>query len=204
MSPEREQPVKGSAKWKFPEGTRYFFAWRPSERELKALLALAERLMVQALPFGQKPWRFVRQEQLHLTLAFLPAGQESIEEGLRSLPDQLLSSCDPLGLSFSILSAFPSPDRARVLWLGISEGTSGLELASETLRTELRRVTALFDEKPFRPHLTLARARGRPSSVTPQEGASVCCVFDEIELVASIPGREGYQHRPLRRFPLGK
>jgi 2'-5' RNA ligase len=47
------------------------------------------------------------------------------------------------------------------LWLGIAAGNSELETLAKGLERELERLGWLPDERPFRAHLTLARADGR-------------------------------------------
>ncbi len=59
--------------------------------------------------------------------------------------------------------AFPPVGRPRALWLGITEGAEALSaMATEVDRT-LTDAGWSLDPKPFRPHLTLARADGVPA-----------------------------------------
>lgn len=78
----------------------------------------------------------------------------------------------------------------------------------ETLAAAVRTATAGFgspDERPFRGHLTVARARGRarlPASAVGAEIAGSARV-DEFALVASDLTPDGARYRTLERWSLG-
>jgi len=92
--------------------------------------------------------RWTRLDQRHLTLRFLgavpdpAAAAEFVADSVRRR--------EPFTLSLGGGGAFPDPRRASVLWLGVREGLDAL--------TELATALASPDDRPFRAHLTLARA----------------------------------------------
>ena len=98
--------------------------------------------------------RWIRRDNLHLTLAFVG----EVDDGwLTGASDRLriLAERHPrLQLRTTGAGAFPpgSRTRARVLWLGIDEDSGLSELQSAIARS-----VGLKDRYPFRPHVTLAR-----------------------------------------------
>jgi 2'-5' RNA ligase len=54
--------------------------------------------------------------------------------------------------------AFPSLGRARVLWLGVEDQAPTVR-AQAVLAERLRAVDLRIEDRPYRPHLTLARLR---------------------------------------------
>lgn len=62
------------------------------------------------------------------------------------------------------LGAFPVVDQARVLWLGVSAGQEFLDLQASLAACVLR-AGFILEDRPFRPHLTLARFRNPMSAV---------------------------------------
>jgi 2'-5' RNA ligase len=156
-------------------------------------------------PFHQE-WsrlRWVDPALWHVTLAFLGEVPD------RALPDlgvrlsRAAARHAPMSLWFRGAGAFPSPGRARLLWVGLGvdpEGTpSGDEAArkaemkneprsgapsgrerlkrlAESVAAGARRAGAKeTDRKPFHPHLTVARTR-QPDNL--RELVDVTCAFE--------------------------
>ncbi|MBK8902020.1 MAG: RNA 2',3'-cyclic phosphodiesterase [Anaerolineaceae bacterium] len=111
----------------------------------------------QRLPDGAVRW--VKPEQLHLTLRFL--GDTAVSQ-LPILQDQLtrLTAQHPaFHLRQNGLGAFPNRKRPRVVWAGLA----GELAALQAMQAELEdRVVALGwprEERPFSPHITLGRVK---------------------------------------------
>ena len=62
--------------------------------------------------------------------------------------------------------AFPSPSRPRTIWLGLIRGKDELADLSRAVDAELAMAGWAPQERPFRAHLTLARADGRHEGPT--------------------------------------
>ena len=56
--------------------------------------------------------------------------------------------------------AFPSADRPRALWLGISAGAESMAAIAAAFEAELGELGWAVETRPFRPHLTIARTDG--------------------------------------------
>jgi 2'-5' RNA ligase len=142
--------------------------------------------------------------QLHFTLAFLGEQPEAA----------VAPACEAAeaarGEGFELViegpGAFPSLSRPRVVWLGVSKGASELCALAERLRKGLVQRGLSFDEKPFRPHLTVARLKERGRVPEAVFGLLQGCRADfraeELTLVHSTLG-SGAHHEVLRHFPLG-
>lgn len=143
----------------------------------------------------RREWRWTRPEHLHLTLAFLPELEEWREEELLEQAGAFLSRREPGDLRLAGAGAFPDPGAARVLWAGVEQGRPGaLDDWAKGLRAVASHVGARVDGTRFSPHVTLARAVGRPRTAghllqaldtlrTPPWRA------DEVVLVASWLGQ---------------
>ena len=57
------------------------------------------------------------------------------------------------------LGAFPSLNKPRVIWLGISEGASQLKLIRNIIEDHLRKLSIRAEKEEFIPHITLARIK---------------------------------------------
>ncbi|WP_158247281.1 RNA 2',3'-cyclic phosphodiesterase [Geothermobacter hydrogeniphilus] len=129
----------------------------PLPEEYKKHLEAVQRQIGAILP----PIRWSRFDNLHLTLRFLgDRNEETLEQvAVSMLSVARLSAA--FEIHFQQLGAFPTPRRARVIWLG-PDSLMQLTRLHRKLDDALRSCGIPPDEKPFRPHLTLGRIRGRP------------------------------------------
>ena len=136
----------------------------PARDEVAGLL---DRLRERELPV-----RWVGGEGLHLTLKFYgEVGSERLEviaEAVRAAG----TGGEPLPLRLAELGAFPSPARARILWVGV-DAPPALELLQDRLERRSEAIGFPPEGVPFRPHVTLGRVR---------EGHR--CRLDEVEAAA--------------------
>lgn len=164
----------------------------PLSRELRETLG--------ALPKDDgRRWRWVKEEQFHITLKFLgeisedrlPAVVDAVAEavvdgratGGNGASAQFASKSGSGGASiaeadsaFIALSArgvggFPRLNRARVLWVGLGGETDKLHRLQGAIEKQLARRGFPRDRRPFSPHITLARARNPRGSGPGKPGA---------------------------------
>ena len=171
------------------------------------ILALRER------PGGDAV-RWVRAENLHVTLCFLGNIERRIVPGLAAAVREEMAGLAPFTAQVGGVRTFPPSKRPRVVVLDVGPGAALAQLASAALRGVQR---AGFDakERPFRPHLTLGRVAGRPRrgrrasrvdfSVTASLEVSQGTSFEVSEsvLFQSELFRSGARYTALERFPLG-
>ncbi|MFK0237345.1 RNA 2',3'-cyclic phosphodiesterase [Streptomyces vinaceus] len=166
--------------------TRVFIALAPPD-DAKEELARELRASYRAYP----DLRWNRIEDWHITLAFLGELPVAAVPLLRPPLAALAAAHRPLELALRGSGHF---DR-RVLWSGIDGEVEGLHLLTSQVRTIVRECGIAFEDRPLRPHLTLARSRRSDPSST-LEVAAVLTEFtgrtwraERLHLVGSNIGR---------------
>jgi len=102
--------------------------------------------------------RWLEPDALHLTLAFLGDVDAGSVPAVRLAIEEVAVRHRSATVSTGRLGAFARPGSARVLWYGV--GDDGGDVAA--LAADLAQALELdVSEGPFRPHITLARARRR-------------------------------------------
>ncbi len=173
------------------QGQRLFVAVVPPTEVVDRLTDFLE-------PREGLPW--IVPEQWHLTLAFMPAVPEHRLDDLADALTDRLGRHAAFEARLAGAGCFPSPERARVLWLGVDpSGGERLASLSRQARQVANAVGASPDGTAFVPHLTLARLR-RPIEATQwlrvlDAFAGASWEVTAIELVASHLG-EGARRRP--------
>ena len=83
-------------------------------------------------------------------------------EGLAGSVTESVRRIAPFTVTLGGAGAFPSARRATVLWLGVSTGAEELGALAGAITAATAPLGFVADDRPFRPHLTLARsARAR-------------------------------------------
>lgn len=125
------------------------------------------------------PLRLVPEGNLHLTLRFI--GDSRVLDRERKL-----AGIDKLALpgAFDVTlqgwGAFPKARSAKVIWIGVSDPAGGLQRLHEI--TERAAVQAGFpsEDRPYSPHLTVARLR------FPHDVRQALEVAEEISLKVTV------------------
>ena len=104
---------------------------------------------------------WVRPENLHVTLRFLGDLGESGAARAAESVRRAAASASAFRAALGGLGTFPSAKRPRVIWVGLAEGAAGAVSLARSVNDALTRDGFGPPEKPFRPHLTLARVRER-------------------------------------------
>ena len=137
------------------------------------------------------PGRVVAPGKWHFTLRFI--GSVRAEE--RDRLANALSSIDPgpaFHVRFGKLGAFPNPRRARVLWVGITQGEKQLAQIARKVEDVARMTGFPPETRPFRPHLTIARIEPAASVVELVRGSPSIrgeMEVNEVVLYRSTAGR---------------
>jgi RNA 2',3'-cyclic 3'-phosphodiesterase len=121
-------------------------------RAVEHIARLRERL-----PQARVSWE--RAEKLHLTLKFFG----DVEQGRAQALSEALESAANLGTPFPLhlagAGAFPPHGAPRVLWLGLSDETGSFARLHQAVERECAAAGFKREERPFHPHLTIARLR---------------------------------------------
>jgi 2'-5' RNA ligase len=153
--------------------------------------------------------RWLRKENLHLTLKFLGNIAESQVEPIAAAlrhPVELFSPCT---ISAKGLGVFPDFRRPKILWVGLT-GDQLVQLAAE-IESALMPLGFTPENRAFTPHLTIGRWRegSRPAKNLRQEIDSLndfefgACAVRQIVLFQSVLKPEGASYSELRTIQLG-
>ena len=171
------------------------------------------RLRDELAPMG-RDFRWEPPEKYHCTIRFLGpvprARLAEITEGVRAATPGLPSPA----LAYRGLGFFPGLGAPRVFWAGIEDPTGALALLRERIDAALGPLGFPPEERPFHPHLTLARARpgahGRAliDTVQTRTFQHPPVIVPAVEIMQSVPvtGTTAYTvlaSLPLRGGPAG-
>ncbi len=119
-------------------------------------LPAAVREALAGIRMDLREARWVKSDQLHLTLRFIGPADES----LKCRVQQSLSSiiAPAFSLSLTRVGHFPPGQMARIIWVGVERQLELLQLQRQIER--VLQLTGIAPEgRPFSPHITLARIR---------------------------------------------
>lgn len=153
---------------------------------------------------GQIPGKRVPPANWHITLRFLGRSTALQQDKMLAALDQELEH-SPFDIGFGELGAFPYPERATVVWLSVQHG--GDALVDLAVSCERAALAAGYDpeERPFHPHLSLARVRPHQDLTELIAGYPRFpgrLRVDAVVLYESITSRSGAQYTELDRVPL--
>ena len=154
--------------------------------------------------------RWVRLEGLHITLRFLGPTPEPRVEQLAEAVRVAGAGASPIRATITGAGSFPSTGRPRTLWLGLTDGADDLARLAGRLDDALADRGWERERRPFRAHLTLARADGvRAGAATAAalaEAASQVAIeaaLDRLVLFESVTGSGRARYVSRADVPLG-
>ena len=103
--------------------------------------------------------RWVRPENIHLTLKFLG---DINKEDIKKAGDAIISAAGEnasMSLGAKGIGFFPGVKRSRVIWTGIAGQTRELADLQKTLDGKLETIGFPKEKRPFKGHLTIARIK---------------------------------------------
>ncbi len=98
--------------------------------------------------------------QLHITLRFLGDVDEERIEEIGDIVSEAVSDIPKGRLNLEGLGTFPNERNPKILWVGIDTPIPLAHIA-EVLSVKFGKAGIPFDEKPFKPHITVGRIDGR-------------------------------------------
>jgi 2'-5' RNA ligase len=102
--------------------------------------------------------RWVKPEDIHLTLKFLGDIEENLVPSIAEHLERSAAAFAPFNLSLAGTGVFPASGRPRILWAGI-EGAETLQSLQQAVEKEMESLGFPREKRPFRPHITLGRIR---------------------------------------------
>jgi 2'-5' RNA ligase len=156
--------------------------------------------------------RWVRPEQLHLTLRFfgnvpldqLPAIEAATRMACVSLPEFKLAA--------QAVGCFPNFRAPRVVWVGITGEIGRLDEFRQAIANHTRSFGEPPEERPFQPHLTIGRIKqqnpqgkellAKRASESAQKNFGEWRV-SHVQLMRSVLSPQGSTYSILATIPLG-
>jgi RNA 2',3'-cyclic 3'-phosphodiesterase len=124
------------------------------------------------VPDARASW--VREENLHLTLKFLGDVPLAKVESIAQPTQDAAKLVEPFELVVGGAGAFPPNGQPRVLWIGIEDSSGRLGLLHQTLEAECEKAGFAREQRPFHPHLTIARIR------KPHDSRNLAAIHNEV------------------------
>src|SRR5688572_9747027 len=110
--------------------------------------------------------RWVSRAQMHLTLHFLGEVSEETAERIHTALASV--QADAFMMALRSTGTFPPKGAARVLWAGI-EANPALTALHAAAGEALKQTGYQPEDRPYSPHITLARFKEAPSALTLQQ-----------------------------------
>lgn len=137
------------------ETIRSFIAFELPENIITSIRNVQER--IKAYGFDM---RWVRPENIHLTLKFLGNINRSDILKIGELLNESAEGYAAMSLAAKGIGVFPGIKRPRVLWVGLKGHMDSLIGLQKTIDEKLGAIGLARENRPFKGHLTLARVRG--------------------------------------------
>jgi 2'-5' RNA ligase len=170
--------------------------------------ALAEALAGSREPAPGLSW--VEAGRWHVTLAYLGETQPDRIPGLSKDLSELAGAWGPFRADLNGVGAFPSAEGPELLFAGVEDPTGAWRSIAGSLRLVLSQGGFPVEERPYRPHLTLGRAKdpsvgGTALSLLEEKAGSLRMgwAVEGFQLARSWLGN-GPRYEVLEHFNFGK
>ncbi len=147
--------------------------------------------------------RWTRPENVHLTLKFLGNVQAEALDSIRAALGEVCAQRVPFDAALAELGVFPSARHAKTLWIGIGKGSDRLRSLAADVDDALASLGFEGEKRPYVPHLTLSRVRGRPLNLDlPSGTVGTGFRVSRVELTESRLDAQGATYRSVGDFIL--
>lgn len=149
-------------------------------------------------------WPEVRNQ--HLTLKFLGWTEAGLLDEVRRACETVAGHRRAAPIRLSSPGAFPTPRRARVLWVGVDDPAGLLASLAADLDRALEPLGFPTEKRSFTPHLTLARLKVPTRIELPDLDPASLGEFkvDSLVLWRSHLGRGGAEYERVGEWPLNE
>lgn len=154
--------------------------------------------------------RWARPDGIHITFKFLGSTEPRIIPTIGEVVSGLARETAAFDLITGPPGVFGSRQRPRVFWIAVEGETETAARLAERLEEALEPLGFERENRPHRPHLTLARFETSVRTMLPETlllrasamaGAKI--PVESLVLFQSYPGRGGSRYVAQGRFPLG-
>ena len=139
-------------------GKRLFVGARVSVATANALAGAAQTLARRARDVGVEV-KWVPPVNYHLTLKFLGWTREATIGPVRDALDAAARGTPRISFRTTRLGAFPSLDKATVVWAGVEDGSGALGELAKRIEAAMAELGFPRESRPFHAHVTIGRLR---------------------------------------------
>jgi 2'-5' RNA ligase len=171
--------------------------------------AVRKRLFALSLKWANLPCRWLKQENLHLTI--IPPMYLSADEFTRMAEPirEALQNVNPFSLFFEKIVYGPPGKPSRMIW-AVGKPSEKLSQLKKTIEEAILNSGVPFREelRPLKPHLTLARFyqqewRNFEPKPKIEEAFPFEILVDSVDIMQSELKRGGAEYTVLESIPLG-
>lgn len=103
--------------------------------------------------------KWVKPENIHITLKFLGEVKEEKIKELKMVLDEVGKITRPFDISIKEIGAFPRIEFPRVIWVGLDKGAAESTALAAKVEEALSGIGFQKETRPFASHLTIGRVR---------------------------------------------
>lgn len=192
------------------ERTRTFVAIKIPDHLKKELAKIQQHLGDQT-----DALRFIKPDELHITLSFLGNCSAEVQNIVISLCQRIIPTFQPFDLHSAQLGAFPRMNRPAVIWVGLSGDTETLSKLVYAIEDafKARSILPLSHRSDFIPHISIGMVsqkerRGNLRSIRELIEETTISLSDihipvkEVVVYRGNPQSHGLKYQPLKIVPL--
>lgn len=155
--------------------------------------------------------KWVRENQMHLTLKFLGNVSQDKIPFISDAIKQITYDIHEFPLSFSGIGAFPNTNRPRVIWAAIDKGSKELKTMAGLIEKKMNSLGFKKEDRDYKAHLTLGRVRSQKNIKELAKNISGAefkiksdIKIEKLTLFQSTLTPKGTVYAPLGEFHLSK
>jgi len=183
---------------------RLFVAIELSD-EVRSALAVAQNAFGRTIDGV----RWVRPEQLHLTVKFLGETPDADVPRVAEAVARGAARSRPFEMQLTECGCFPPRGPVRIVWVGTHDPSGSLQDCVNAAEDEMEKIGFPKESRPFSAHLTIGRAKeGRStgevrSAVESAKVKPVRQAVHELTLMSSVLSPKGSSYSVVSRSKLG-
>ncbi|WP_100373819.1 RNA 2',3'-cyclic phosphodiesterase [Bacillus sp. FJAT-45037] len=184
----------------------HYFLSIPISDQIKDAYKNSLQQLKDAYPFKQ----WVHPDDLHITLVFLGALSDETKQELTSHVQQVTledQTIRPFSLKLTDLQTFGKDESPRIFWVDVEGEADRLHQLYRQLKNACVNLGCRVDERPYRPHLTIAkRWKGTHDfsvNMTPFDEQVFRWDVSYVSLMKIDPSSQP-KYTEIERFELGK
>jgi 2'-5' RNA ligase len=179
-------------------------------------LEITNENKLQLQSIAQKVGKIIPQAKLadpdkyHLTLAFIGDQPDTLKERLIETMSKAADKIPPFSVVPAYIDGFPHLHNSKVIWVGVNGDIDRLIVLQQRIQTQLADLNLPIDNRPFTPHITIAKQNSL--EIDPQKQEKLQEIMQDnfdlikissIKLFESVPEIGFHTHRTLAEIQLG-